>query len=37
LPGSARKAWWLAVDINDVGAAVCSRADFDSTGVYTRI
>ncbi len=36
-PGTNRKAWWAAVDINDVGAAVAAWADFDSTGTYTRI
>ncbi len=36
-PGTNRKAWWAHVDINDVGAAVASWADFDPSGTYTRI
>jgi hypothetical protein len=37
VPGSTRKAWWMAVEMNDVGTAVAAWADFDAGGTFTRI
>ena len=37
LAGAARKAWWHACDLDEVGTAVCAWADFDPGGTYTRI
>jgi hypothetical protein len=36
LPGAARKAWWLSVDLDDNGTAVAAWTDFDASGAYAR-